>query len=117
MFHSYLFRDASLRSINYLNQVSIDFVFLIKTSLEQWPTRCLLTFCIIIGAIASWALRACSYNSAKHHMSFLDAAWLFIVTFTTVGEFCRHVTTIITRAFLSIGYGDLYPSTYCGRGN
>ncbi|CAF1257902.1 unnamed protein product [Adineta steineri] len=98
MFHSHLFRDASLRSINCLNQVSINFFFLLKTYLEQWPVRCLMTFCIIAFFIGSWCLRACSYKSTGEHFSLPDAMWLFIITFTT------------------IGYGDVYPTSYCGRG-
>ena len=48
IFHSKLVRDASLRSLGYLNQISIDFSFLSKTYIEQWPTRCLLAFCTLI---------------------------------------------------------------------
>ena len=86
MFHSYLFRDASLRSISCLNQVSINFSFLLKTYLEQWPTRCLLTIIIIAFLIGSWSLRACNYLSTGNHIPFSDSMWLFIVTFTTVGR-------------------------------
>ncbi|CAF3733123.1 unnamed protein product [Rotaria sp. Silwood1] len=45
-----------------------------------------------------WSLRACDFNSVNEHISILDAVWLFIGPFTTVG------------------YGDLTPATYCGRG-
>ncbi|CAF3570910.1 unnamed protein product [Adineta steineri] len=97
VFHSHLVRNISLRSISYLNQVSINFFFLMKIYLQQWPTRCLMTCCTIIFLIGSWSLRACSYKSSGEHLAIFDAMWLFIITFTTVG------------------YGDLYPSTYCGR--
>jgi hypothetical protein len=86
MFHSPLVRDASSQSIGYLNEVSINFFFLIKTYLEQWPTRCLTTFCILLLFIGSWSLRACDYNATARHVSMLDSMWLFIVTFTTVGR-------------------------------
>ncbi|UJR32651.1 hypothetical protein I4U23_020111 [Adineta vaga] len=98
MFHSYLFRNASLRSLSCLNQVTIDFSFLLKTYLEQWPVRCLLTLIIIAFLIGSWSLRACNYLSTGDHVPLSDSMWLFIVTFTTVG------------------FGDIYPSTFCGRG-
>ncbi|CAF1106436.1 unnamed protein product [Adineta ricciae] len=98
MFHSYLFRDGSLRSISCLNQVSIDLSFLLKTYLEQWATRCLLALNIIAFLIGSWCLRACDYTATGDHLSIFDSMWLFIVTFTTVG------------------FGDVYPSTLCGRG-
>jgi hypothetical protein len=87
MFHSHLVRDTSLRSIGYLNQVSVDFLFLMKTYIEQWPTRFLLTFCTIIFFIGSWSFRACDYTSTREHLAMSDAMWLFIVTFTTVGEY------------------------------
>ncbi|CAF4248196.1 unnamed protein product [Rotaria sp. Silwood2] len=97
MFHSYLFRDASSRSIGYLNKISINFFFLIKSYLEQWPIGCLTIFCLILFLIGSWCLRACSYLPSNQHLPMLDSMWLFVITFTTVG------------------YGDFTPSTYCGR--
>ncbi|CAF4155014.1 unnamed protein product, partial [Rotaria sordida] len=97
IFHSHLFLDASSRSIGYLNKVSIDYLFLIKAYLQQYPASCLTSFCIIVFLIGSWCLRACDYTPINEHVSMLDAMWFFIVTFTT------------------IGYGDFTPSTYCGR--
>ena len=97
LFHSHLFRDASSQSLGSLNQVSLNYLFLIKTHLTQWPTRCLLIVCALLLIIGSWSLRACNCKSPTEHLSMLDSLWLFIVTFTTVG------------------YGDFTPSTYCGR--
>jgi hypothetical protein len=97
MFHSHLFRDTSSQSLGFLNQVTINFSFLIRAYLDQWPIRTLLTICLFLFFMGSWSLRVCNYNSDFTHLSMLDSMWLFIVTFTTVG------------------YGDLTPSTYCGR--
>ncbi|CAF3793568.1 unnamed protein product [Rotaria sordida] len=97
MFHSHLFRDVSLRSIGYLNKVSINFFYLMKTHLERFPTLWLTAFCVTFCIIGSWCLRACSYLPNNQHLSVADSMWLFIVTFSTVG------------------YGDLTPSSYCGR--
>ncbi|UJR24383.1 hypothetical protein I4U23_005760, partial [Adineta vaga] len=97
MFNSHLVRDAFSQSLGSLNQVSVNFHFLLKTYLQQWPTRCLFIFCILLFLISSWSLRACNYKSTIVQISILDAMWLFIVTFSTVG------------------YGDLTPTTFCGR--
>ncbi len=113
IFHSHLVQNASSQSLGYLNRVSIDFVFLIKTYLEQWPTRSLLTFSISLFLIGSWSLRACNYKSSAQHLSMPDSMWLFIVTFTTVGMYIDHKRDFIL--IIIIGYGDLTPSTYCGR--
>jgi hypothetical protein len=87
LFHSSLVRNASLRSFGYLNRVSIDFYFLIKTALEQWPGRCLLSFCITVFLIGSWSLRACNYTSTNKHLPIADSMWLFIITYTTIGKY------------------------------
>ncbi|CAF1124149.1 unnamed protein product [Adineta ricciae] len=98
MLHSHLVRDASSQSLGYLNRVSFNFPFVIKSYIQQRPALCLTTFCFSIFFIASWSMRACDYNVKTGHMPMLDATWLFIISFTT------------------IGYGDIVPSTYCGRG-
>ena len=87
VYHSHLARDASSQSLGYLNQVSINFSFIMKTYLEQWPIRCLVTFCLMTFFIGSWSLRACNYQPTTEHVPILDSMWLFIVTFTTVGSF------------------------------
>ncbi|CAF4244027.1 unnamed protein product, partial [Adineta steineri] len=89
--------DIKGKSRGSLNQVSINFKFLLKTYIQQWPARCLFIFCLPLFLTSSWSLRACNYKATIEHISMLDAMWLFIVTFTTVG------------------YGDLTPTNYCGR--
>jgi hypothetical protein len=85
MFNSDLVRDTTSQSIGSLNQVSINFHFLLKTYIQQWPTRCLAIFCVFLFLISSWSLRACNYKPTIEHISMIDSMWLFIVTFTTVG--------------------------------
>jgi hypothetical protein len=85
IFHSSLFRETSLQSLGFLNEVSINFFFLIRTYLEKWPIRILLIICSFVFLIGSWSLRACNYQSDTSHISMLDSMWLFVVTFTTVG--------------------------------
>ncbi len=86
MLHSHLVRDASSQSLGYLNRVSFNFPFIIKSYVKQRPAICLTTFCITTFFIASWSLRACDYNVKTGHMAMLDATWLFIISFTTIGN-------------------------------
>lgn len=53
MIHSSLVRNIPLRSLGYLNHVPINAYFLIKTYLEKWPARCLLSLCIVVCLICS----------------------------------------------------------------
>jgi hypothetical protein len=85
LLHSHLIDNASSQSLGYLNQVSMDFFFLIKTYLEEWPTCWLIIFCTVIFFVGSWSLRACDYRSTATHLSMIDSMWLCIVTFTTLG--------------------------------
>lgn len=87
MLHSHLVRDASSQSIGYLNRVSFNFPFIIKSYMKRQPTLCLTSFCISTFLIASWSLRACDYNVKTGHMPMLDATWLFIISFTTIGNY------------------------------
>ncbi|CAF4912580.1 unnamed protein product, partial [Rotaria sp. Silwood1] len=62
-FHSHLVQDTSSQALGYLNRVSIDFFFVIKTYFQQSPTLCLVIFCTIVIFIGSWSLRACDFTS------------------------------------------------------
>ncbi|CAF1147478.1 unnamed protein product [Rotaria sordida] len=97
-FHSRFLRDSSSRSLGYLNKVPINFFFIIKAYLEQSPALCLVIFFMLMFCIGSWSLRACNYTTTNQHLPIANAMWMFMTLFTTVG------------------YGDLIPSTYCGRG-
>lgn len=94
-FHSHLVRDAFSQSLGSLNEVSVNFYFILKTYLNLWPTRCLVFFCMLLFLISSWSLRVCNYQSANQRMSMLDAMWLFIVTFTTVGKCTRKTSSSV----------------------
>uniref|UniRef100_A0A1I8IIG4 CaMBD domain-containing protein n=2 Tax=Macrostomum lignano TaxID=282301 RepID=A0A1I8IIG4_9PLAT len=98
LLHSKLFTDASSRSIGALNRISFNTRFVLKTLMTMFPGTVLLVFILSLWITASWLLRACeSYHDALHG-NILNSMWLISIT------------------FLSIGYGDIVPNTYCGRG-
>eukprot|EP00106_Octopus_bimaculoides_P017965 XP_014785407.1 PREDICTED: small conductance calcium-activated potassium channel protein-like isoform X1 [Octopus bimaculoides] len=97
LLHSRLFTDASSRSIGALNRINFDTRFVLKTLMTICPGTVLLVFMLSLWIIASWTLRACeSYHDTKH-ANILNSLWMISIT------------------FLSIGYGDIVPNTYCGR--
>ncbi|KAJ8287914.1 hypothetical protein COCON_G00005730 [Conger conger] len=100
LLHSKLFTDASSRSIGALNKVHFNTRFVMKTLMTICPGTVLLVFSISLWIIAAWTVRVCErYHDAQDVTSnFLSAMWLISIT------------------FLSIGYGDMVPHTYCGKG-
>ncbi|KAM9215292.1 LOW QUALITY PROTEIN: small conductance calcium-activated potassium channel protein 2-like [Leptosomus discolor] len=99
LLHSKLFTDASSRSIGALNKINFNTRFVMKT-LMICPGTVLLVFSISSWIIAAWTVRVCERYHDKQEVTsnFLGAMWLISIT------------------FLSIGYGDMVPHTYCGKG-
>ncbi|XP_077934728.1 small conductance calcium-activated potassium channel protein 3 isoform X3 [Halichoerus grypus] len=100
LLHSKLFTDASSRSIGALNKINFNTRFVMKTLMTICPGTVLLVFSISLWVIAAWTVRVCErYHDQQDVTSnFLGAMWLISIT------------------FLSIGYGDMVPHTYCGKG-
>ncbi|KAF0880569.1 KCNN3 protein, partial [Crocuta crocuta] len=108
LLHSKLFTDASSRSIGALNKINFNTRFVMKTLMTICPGTVLLVFSISLWIIAAWTVRRClpppcplpgRYHDQQDVTSnFLGAMWLISIT------------------FLSIGYGDMVPHTYCGKG-
>ncbi|XP_053133545.1 small conductance calcium-activated potassium channel protein 3 isoform X2 [Hemicordylus capensis] len=100
LLHSKLFTDASSRSIGALNKINFNTRFVMKTLMTICPGTVLLVFSISLWIIAAWTVRVCErYHDQQDITSnFLGAMWLISIT------------------FLSIGYGDMVPNTYCGKG-
>uniref|UniRef100_A0A8D2LNB4 Potassium calcium-activated channel subfamily N member 1 n=1 Tax=Varanus komodoensis TaxID=61221 RepID=A0A8D2LNB4_VARKO len=92
LLHSKLFTDASSRSVGALNKISFDTRFVMKTLMTICPGTVLLVFSVSSWIIAAWTVRQDVTSN------FLGAMWLISIT------------------FLSIGYGDMVPHTYCGKG-
>uniref|UniRef100_A0A0R3S089 CaMBD domain-containing protein n=1 Tax=Elaeophora elaphi TaxID=1147741 RepID=A0A0R3S089_9BILA len=103
--HSKQFQDAATRSIAALNRISMDFRFVIKTMMADHPLRVLVVFTVSFWICMSLDVHTVrtvclffiydGHLSAKHY--YLNSLWFTIVT------------------FMSVGYGDIVPNTYCGR--
>lgn len=101
MLHSKLYEDASSQSLGALNRIHFNFRFIFKSMMTMHPDYVLTIIMIVSFLIASWALRLCEMSDTSDesvHSNFLNTMWLVAIT------------------FLSVGYGDIKPSTYCGRG-
>ncbi|XP_012584291.1 PREDICTED: small conductance calcium-activated potassium channel protein 1 isoform X1 [Condylura cristata] len=103
LLHSKIFTDASSRSIGALNKITFNTRFVMKTLMTICPGTVLLVFSISSWVIAAWTVRVCEREDMYHDKqevtsNFLGAMWLISIT------------------FLSIGYGDMVPHTYCGKG-
>uniref|UniRef100_A0A3B5K1F6 Calmodulin-binding domain-containing protein n=1 Tax=Takifugu rubripes TaxID=31033 RepID=A0A3B5K1F6_TAKRU len=99
MLHSRLFTDTASRSIGALNKVGIHFNtrFVGKTLMTTYPGTVLMIFSVSLWVVAAWGLHVCERYEAVKPRASRTALWMVSVT------------------FLSIGYGDVVPHTYCGR--
>ena len=97
--HSHLLTDTSTQSLGALNKVRINTVFVFKALMSTMPGTMLISLMLATLVIDSWALRTCEtyYDPNSTESSFLNSMWLVAVS------------------FLTIGYGDFVPGTYCGR--
>lgn len=97
--HHRLLTDTSTQSLGALNKVKINTSFVFKALMSTMPGTMLISLMLAILIVASWALRTCEiyYHPGSPESSYLNSMWLIAIT------------------FLTIGYGDLTPSTYCGR--
>ncbi|XP_078618291.1 small conductance calcium-activated potassium channel protein 2-like isoform X1 [Branchiostoma floridae x Branchiostoma japonicum] len=100
LLHSKLFTDASSRSIGALNRINFNTRFVLKTLMTICPGTVLLVFTVTLWIIAAWTTTACEryHDQSDLNSNFLNAMWLVAIT------------------FLTVGYGDMVPNTYCGRG-
>lgn len=100
MLHSRLYQDASSQGLGALNRIHFNFRFIFKSLMTLYPEYVLTIIMFVSFLTASWALRLCEMygEDGEVHASFLNCMWLIAVT------------------FLSVGYGDIVPTSYCGRG-
>ena len=97
--HSHLLTDTSTQSLGALNKVRINTVFVFKALMSTMPGTMLVGIMLATLVIDSWALRTCEvyYNKNSIESSYFNSVWVIAVT------------------FLTIGYGDFVPATFCGR--
>uniref|UniRef100_A0A3P9KXV8 Calmodulin-binding domain-containing protein n=1 Tax=Oryzias latipes TaxID=8090 RepID=A0A3P9KXV8_ORYLA len=99
MLHSRLFTDTASRSIGALNKIHFNSRFVGKTLMTTYPGTVLMIFSVSLWIVAAWGLHVCErhHNYRDLSSNYMEALWMVSVT------------------FLSIGYGDVVPHTYCGR--
>lgn len=98
MLHSRLYEDASSQSLGALNRIHFNFAFIFKSFMSLHAEHVLIMITIIAFLISSWCLRLCEIQFRPTEATMLNSMWLIAVT------------------FLSVGYGDIVPVSYCGRG-
>ncbi|XP_029299104.1 LOW QUALITY PROTEIN: small conductance calcium-activated potassium channel protein 1-like [Cottoperca gobio] len=99
MLHHRLFTDTASRSIGALNKIHFNTRFVGKTLMTTYPGTVLMIFSVSLWIVAAWGLHVCErhHNYRDLSSNYMEALWMVSVT------------------FLSIGYGDVVPHTYCGR--
>ena len=97
--HSRLLTDTSTNSIGALSKIKINSLFVLKAVMVRNPSLLLLAVMVTTFLVNSWAMRACEiyYHEDPYANSYLEVMWLIATT------------------FLTVGYGDKIPQSYCGR--
>ncbi|KAL0985017.1 hypothetical protein UPYG_G00151870 [Umbra pygmaea] len=97
LLHSKVLLSASYRSIGSLNNINFTFRFVLKVLLNNYPGRTLTVFILLFWLISSWMLTLCERQTWQETGRMDTALWLIAIT------------------FLTVGYGDVAPTTSCGK--
>jgi hypothetical protein len=97
--HSRLLTDTSTTSIGALSKIKINTVFVFKAAMTNYPNRLLIAVMLTTLVVNSWAMRTCEnyYLGPNEPTTYMEVMWLIATT------------------FLTVGYGDKIPQSYCGR--
>lgn len=121
-YHSRYYQDTATRSIAALNHIPVDFTFVMKTLLYEHPLRLLSCFTIVFCLIMSWLWMHCEKYGSAHHRPPPSFYGLSFSAFVPTEKLSRTTSDFpsalwfVMITFLSIGYGDIVATTYCGRG-
>ncbi|VDM72899.1 unnamed protein product [Strongylus vulgaris] len=113
--HSKQFQDAATRSIAALNRISMDFRFVIKTMMADHPLRVLVVFTVSYWICMSWMFTQCERYAAYVRLISEIASGALYDGKLDVEHYYLNSMWFIMVTFMSIGYGDIVPNTYCGR--
>ncbi|XP_067652374.1 small conductance calcium-activated potassium channel protein 3-like isoform X1 [Haliotis asinina] len=97
--HSRLLTDPSTQSIGAVSTVRINPFFVFKCAMNNHPGLVITFIMLTMYTVSVWGMRTCElyYTQTTEVASFTESMWLSAIT------------------FLTVGYGDLTPSTHCGR--
>ena len=97
--HSKLLTDTSTNSIGALSKVKINTRFIFKAAMATKPGYLLIMVMIITFVCNTWSMRTCESYFEPHNKenNYIETMWLIAIT------------------FLTVGYGDRTPRSYCGR--
>ena len=91
-------RGASIEILRRIAGVEVNLSFSLRYMLINHTSKLLLGFLAVVIIWCSYGIRMCERNfSDSNVLLFSDSVWLALVTAAT------------------IGFGDYYPSTHCGR--
>ncbi|XP_052798308.1 small conductance calcium-activated potassium channel protein 2-like isoform X2 [Mya arenaria] len=97
--HSRLLTDSSTNSIGALSKIKINTIFVFKAAMTNNPAQLLVSVMLTTFIVNTWAMRTCEsyYIGTVDPNSYMEIMWLIATT------------------FLTVGYGDKIPQSYCGR--